>query len=203
MIGDAEPWAGGGRPPWTEPVLAEFVRHARATRRCRRLLEKTPTHIDRAEWLLDGLPDARLLFIHRHPVDTFASYRRRAAVDPKAGWAALSVDEFAGIYVRQGEKAQLLARKAPDRFRAIGYEEFTRSPATVMADVCDFVGEIFVPAIVEEPNPDLSRARHDPHLYGRITPLTKDTADFVDDTTADEVTRRTAETARAWGYAVS
>ena len=95
---DAAPWREGGRPPWTESVLAAFVRHALATRRCHRLLEKTPSHIDRAEWILDSLPEAQMLFIHRHPVDTYASYRRRAEVDPKATWAALTVDEFAEIF---------------------------------------------------------------------------------------------------------
>jgi len=190
----------GQAPPWAGAVLEAFVRHAAAVRRCRRLLEKTPTHIERADWLLDALPSSRLLFIHRHPVDTYTSYLRRAAVDPDASWAKLTVDEFGEIYRRQGNAAQRLVREVPERFLTIAYEEFTSKPTAVTAAICDFLGEPFVRDIVDEPNPDLGRARFDPHLYGRITRRTKDSAEFVDEATAQAVMERTGDVAAHWGY---
>lgn len=190
----------GSAPAWATPVLEAFVRHAVAVRGCRRMLEKTPTHIERADWLLAALPTAKLLFIHRHPVDTYTSYLRRAAVDPQATWADLSVEEFAEIYRRQGRIAQRLVAEVPERFRAVSYERFTSDPAAVVAEVCEFLGEDFVPEIVDEPNPDLSRARFDPHLYGKITTRTKDNSDYVDEATARKVMELAADVAAGWGY---
>jgi hypothetical protein len=191
----------GKAPPWAAPVLEAFVRHASAVRGCRRLLEKTPTHIERADWLLEALPSAKLLFIHRHPVDTYTSYLRRAAVDPEATWADLTVDEFAEIYRRHGRIAQQLALQAPDRFHTVSYEEFTSDPVSVTAGLCEFLGETFVPEIVEEPNPDLARARFDPHLYGEITRRTKDNSEYIDEATAGAIMECTADVAGGWGYA--
>lgn len=188
------------KPPWTEAVLEAFVRYARATRSCRRLLEKTPTHIENADWLLEALPTARLLFIHRHPLDTFTSYRRRAQVDRRAGWADLSVEEFAQAYRRHTRTARRLAAGHPDRFLTVSYERFTTDPAAEVQRICRFVGESFEPSLVEEHSPDLTRSSNDPHLFGRIVGTTKDWTDFVDPDTARRLESATAEAAAAWGY---
>lgn len=188
------------KPPWSTEVLQLFVSHAVATRGCARLVEKTPTHIERADWLLDSLPDAKLIFMHRHPLDTYTSYLRRARVDPKATWAELSVEEFAGVYRRHGALATGLSLAVPDRFLTVGYEEFTANPAAVAARICDFVGEEFVSGMVEEPSPDLRRSANDPHLFGEIISQTKRWSDFIDGRTAALVEAKTEEAAAGWGY---
>lgn len=197
----AGPSAPDEPPPWTRPVLAAFVRHAAEARSCRRLVEKTPTHIDRAEWLVDALPTARLLFIHRHPVDTYSSYVRRASVDETATtWADLSVDEFADVYRRQSLHARRLASELPDRFATVAYEAFTADPATEAARLCAFLSEPFEPSMAVEATPDLERSSNDPHLFGAITMETKRWSDYVDDRTAVEVEDRTWDVAAGWGY---
>lgn len=192
--------ASGEKPPWTAPVLEAFVRHASATRSCRRLLEKTPTHIERAHWLLDALPSARLIFIHRHPLDTYTSYLRRARVDPKATWAALSVEDFAAVYRRHTDQAAALESDRPDRFLAVSYEEFTTDPSAQTGKICDWVGEDFRPSLVEERSPDLTRSANDPYLFGEITRETKDWSEYVDHETARLLEDQTAEAADRWGY---
>lgn len=197
----ADPVEAGTRPPWTDAVIDAFVEHATAARSCRRLVEKTPTHIDRAEWLLDARPDATLLFVHRHPLDTYTSYLRRAEVDEGARpWAALTPAQFAEIYRRHTTIARRLATAHPERFRPVSYEAFTTEPAGVVAGLCDLLGEPFQPDMVEEPAPDLTRARNDPHLFGAITTDTKTWQDHVDVATAAEVEDLTADAAAAWGY---
>jgi hypothetical protein len=197
----APPVPPGDRPPWTADVLGAFVRHASTARSCRRLLEKTPTHIDRAEWLLEALPDARLLFIHRHPLDTYTSYLRRARVDARArSWAQLTVEEFAEVYVRHARVATTLARRHPDRFIVVAYEAFTADPATNVAALCDFVGEPFEPGMVEEDAPDLTRSSNDPHLFGAITQRTKSWEDYIDPADAAAVEDATREAAEGWGH---
>jgi hypothetical protein len=195
-----EPTPPNVKPPWTAPVLEAFVRHGRETRSCRRLLEKTPTHIERADWLLESLPDARLIFIHRHPLDTYTSYLRRAQVDPNARWAALSVEQFGAVYRSHAHLATEFAARDPSRFLIVSYEAFTSDPATQTEEVCAFVGERFDPSLVEEPSPDLTRSANDPHLFGPITDTTKDWSDFVDVDTARRVEDETRPATDLWGY---
>lgn len=197
----ADPGTSGEPPPWTRPVLESFVRHATEARSCRRLLEKTPTHIDRAEWLVDALPGATLIYIHRHPLDTFTSYLRRARVDRSArAWADLSVDEFVEIYRRQSLHARRLAEDLPERFLTVGYERFTADPVSEMEKVCAFLSEPFEPQMVMETAPDLDRSANDPHLFGEITTGTKTWSDYLDRRLASEVEDRTRDIAKMWGY---
>lgn len=189
-------------PPWTEDVLRVFVAEATKTRSCLRLVEKTPTAIDRAEWFLDSLPNAILLYIHRHPVDVYSSFVRRGQVDVKAGasWAGLSVDEFAEMYVRQSQRARELAEAHPQRFMTVPYERFVTEPGPVTEKVCVFVGVPFLTTMVEEKTPDLTRARHDPHLYSAITTDTKTWTDYLAQGIAHQVEDGTERTLEKWGY---
>lgn len=197
----SDPVPADVRPPWTREVLVAFALRAAEARSCRRLLEKTPTHIERAAWLLEGLPGARLLFIHRHPLDTYTSYRRRAEVDSGADWARLSIEEFADIYRRHVIAARRLRAGFPDRFLMVGYESFTAEPQTEVERVCSFLGEVFDPDMVTEPTPDLGRARHDPHLFGEITEQTKSWEDYIEPTEARRLWELCEPSASALGYA--
>ncbi len=200
-LADGPPGPSHVAPPWTGDVLGEFVTHAKEARSCRRLLEKTPTHIDRAHWLLDALPTAKLLFVCRHPLDTYTSYVRRAAVDDRVGaWAELSADEFADTYRRQSRRARDLAAGAPERFLNVRYDSFVNDPAGEVGRVCTFLDEPFESEIVEEAAPDLSRGTHDPHLFGAITAKTKSWEDFVDHATATRLEDLTEDVASLWGY---
>ncbi|MPZ54140.1 MAG: hypothetical protein GEU79_15650, partial [Acidimicrobiia bacterium] len=198
--GHPVPAATDAPPSWTRRVLEMFVSEATETRSCHRLIEKTPTHIDRAAWLLECLPAARLLFIHRHPVDTYSSFVRRGLTDESAGssWAALSVEEFADVYNRQSAHALQLAEVHPERFRNVGYEDFVTDPVAVTTAVCSFLDEPFHPEMVEEKSPDLTRARHDSHLYSHITETTKSWQDYIDEKTASKVVELTQATMAKW-----
>lgn len=196
----AGPVSVDSRPPWTRAVLQAFVLRAAEARSCRRLLEKTPTHIERAAWILEALPNAQLLFIHRHPLDTYTSYVRRAEVDPGAGWARLSIEEFADTYRRHATAARRLRAGFPSRFLMVGYERFTSAPQAELERVCSFLGEVFDPVMVSEPNPDLRRARHDPHLFGEITQHTKAWEDYLEPAQAGRLWDLCRPPAEALGY---
>lgn len=192
--------AAGDGPTWREEVVRAFVRHAASVRGCQRLVEKTPTHIDRADLLLAAEPEARLLFIHRHPVDVYSSYRRRALVDPEATWADLTVEEFAAVYNRQSAAALDHSRREPRRFLLVSYAEFTSDPNATTRRICSFLGEEFHPAMTVEEKPDLTKARFDPHLFGDIVESTKDWSRFVDVATARRLEELTEPVASALGH---
>src|SRR5829696_4963547 len=70
-------------------VARSYLHHAQLARACRRILEKTPRHVEHMGRLFACFPRARLLYIHRHPVDVYSSYVRRGQTDPRAAWARI------------------------------------------------------------------------------------------------------------------
>ncbi|MEQ7125189.1 sulfotransferase [Actinopolymorpha sp. B11F2] len=169
-------WTASGHPL----VVRSYFHHVRTARGVKRVLEKTPSHVNYVHRLLRCYPKARLIYIHRHPVDVYTSYVRRARVDPVAArWAALKPTAFAQRWARNTTLALAAAAEVPASFLMVRYEQFTAAPDETMRGICDFIGEPFDLEIVREPNPDLARRRAAPHLFGEITTKTKEWRDYV------------------------
>jgi hypothetical protein len=163
-------------------------------------LEKTPTNAANLPRLAVAFPRARFLYIYRHPVDVFTSYRRRAAVDSQAGWAALSLPEFCRRYEAATARALGWQRAGHTNLQLVRYEALTMTPAEVFRDVCAFLEERFTPEALDEPAPDLNRWPVDPHLWGGIVPRTKRWQDYLNSDELMELQRRLASTMAALGY---
>ena len=189
---------------WSANLSALVVRayffHASRARGCRRLVEKTPTNTPNLDRIEASFPRARLLYVHRHPVDVFASYRRRASADPNAGWAVLSVDAFCVDWMRSTTRA-LRWRDAHENLHLVRYETFTSSPEETFADICRFLNEPAEPDAVREDRPDVGRWRGDPHLWGEIVPQTKDWREFVTSAEVEAIQRRLDAPMARLGYA--
>lgn len=147
-------------------VAREYFARAWLARGCTRLVEKTPTNVPHAAKLVAAFPRAQLLYISRHPVETYASYRRRLSADPEATWARITVDEFCRYYETE---THLLRRHVERglRLRLIRYEDLTRDPEPTMRSLLDFLGESFDPVTLEP----YARAATpwDPQLGGEIS----------------------------------
>lgn len=182
-------------------VLRAYFFHAWRARGCRRLVEKTPTNTVHLPELARTFPRARFLYIHRHPVDAFTSFRRRAAVDPNAGWAALALEEFCRRYAAGAQRALAWGEAAPGTLLLVRYEALTTEPVDTFAEVCDFLGEPPVPEAVEEPAPDPDHWPVDPHLWSGIVAQTKRWQDFITPDEVAELQGRLSPTMAALGYA--
>ena len=68
-----------------------------------RTLEKTPNHVDHLELMFETFPQASVVHIIRHPVDVYASMRKRAQVTPlsKDPWLRVGHVTFAQDYIRK------------------------------------------------------------------------------------------------------
>jgi hypothetical protein len=181
-------------------VVRAYFFHATRARGCRRLVEKTPTNTANLGRLAACFPRAAFLYIHRHPIDVFASYRRRALADPDARWAELAVGAFCDTYAASTERA-LRWRDGHENLLFVRYESFTEVPEDSFAEVCRFLDEAVELEAVREDRPDVGRWRGDPHLWGRIVPTTKDWRDFVSRTEVDVVQDRLRRTMSVLGYA--
>lgn len=182
-------------------VLRAYFFHAWRARGCLRLVEKTPTNTRHLGALARTFPHARFLYIHRHPVDVFTSFRRRAAVDPDAGWADLDLEAFCRLYERGAQRALAWQQAGHANLLLVRYEALTTEPATAFAEVCAFLDEPPAPEAVEEPAPDPDHWPVDPHLWGEIVPRTKRWQDFLTAREADVLQDRLAATMQALGYA--
>lgn len=168
-------------------LLRSYFFYATRARGCRRLVEKTPTNTPNIERLWRTFPSAQFLYVHRHPVDVFSSYRRRAKADPTARWAAqITPAVFRQRYQASVERVRNWQRDHRNLL-LVKYEGFTRDPAGEFNRVCGFLDEPLEPEAVQEPNPDLNRWRGDPHLWGEIVAVTKDWRDYMTSAEANEV----------------
>lgn len=181
-------------------LLRSYFFYAARARGCRRLVEKTPTNIANIGRLWRAFPEAQFLYIYRHPVDVFSSYRRRAKADPAAAWAArITPTDFCRSYQAWAERA-LDWQDQRRNLHMIRYEDFTRHPAREFRTICEFLEEPFEPQAVREPNPDLNRWRGDPLLWGEIVPATKDWRDHMTAPEADVIQSRLSQVMGRLGY---
>lgn len=184
---------------WTQPMLSErwswawylapsqlvarsYLVHAQRARASRRVLEKTPRHIEHVNKLFRCFPKAQMLYIHRHPVDVYSSYVRRGQVDPKADWARIGLEQFCDLYRRNALRALRAAARRPQAVRLVRYESFTAAPQRALRDICSFLDEPFEEALLKGFDVDAVRWAHwegSSLLYGQITESTKDWRDYL------------------------
>lgn len=174
---------------WLGPsvwVARSYAFHAKRARRVGRLVEKTPNHIYHLDRILRCFPNARLIYIHRHPVDVYSSLVRRGTVDPKADWARVTVEEFCGRYRSHLWRALDGESRHPESLRLLRYEEFTANPEAVLADLCQFLGVPYMPeALASLDDPDgWAHWEKSRHLYEGIKTHTKRWQDYCDRDTA-------------------
>jgi len=86
-------------------VLRTYFYYAKQSRQVARILEKTPSHIFRLPEMKVTFPKAKYLFIYRHPVEVFSSYKRRFKMSQEeefksAGgkWLEVSIEKFCKNY---------------------------------------------------------------------------------------------------------
>lgn len=185
-----------------------YLKLAQRTRQTVRLLEKTPHHIESLPEIRATLPEALLLYIYRHPLEVFSSYKRRQAIarnDPKTDpsewrWLSISERQFARLYRRQLGLAEQESQRHPGLFRAVRYEDLVSHPAATMDAILEFLGESVVPLELSDQTSKFSWDR-DPHLWGKLSKTTKDWRDFVSQTEARRLEDRLAPLMQRLGYA--
>ncbi len=162
-------------------VARSFVFHARQARGCRRLLEKTPNHVNHVPRLLACFPEARILYIHRHPADVYSSYVRRSRVDPKADWARIGPHQFCRIYRRHTRRILKARHRWPEAVRLVRYGDFTAFPEIELESICGFLGIAYEPDVLSELDDPRQWAHWERsrHLYDGIKMHTKNWRDYL------------------------
>jgi hypothetical protein len=119
---------------WDRILHRELRRSGKA-----RFVNKTPT--DSLMWfdILACWPDARFIFLHRHPAAIVDSW---AAARPALTRDEVALDVYA--YVTGMEQARRMHGGL-----VVRYEDLTTDPETVTQRICDFVGVAWEPAMID------------------------------------------------------
>jgi hypothetical protein len=98
--------------------------------------------IDHLDAVLAACPAARLIWLVRDPRDVAAS-SRRSLFSPCHPWLT------AQLWRRQQEAGVCGQAVYPKNFLLVRYEDLLSEPEATVRRVCDFLGEEFVPAMLE------------------------------------------------------
>ncbi len=166
-------------------LLHIFYYYAQQARGVKRIIDK-PNNILLIREIKATFPNSKLLFIYRHPVDVFSSYRRRLRVslqegmtDSEVSWLKISPQQFCRDYIRYMEIALREEVANSEQFMTIRYEDFTSNPQAILPNICNFLGEPYQEACIPENQKKSSEWQIDPNLFGGIKKTTKTWMDFM------------------------
>jgi hypothetical protein len=116
--------------------------------------EKTPAHFRHVETLLDWYPTARVVHMMRDPRAVHLSELKRRTARPESvpyRWLvraprlmrAFVLLQVARTWADAVHRHRSLARRHPDRYRMVRFEDLVREPEAEIASLCEFLGVRF------------------------------------------------------------
>lgn len=119
-------------------LIQTYFDYAMRAREVGRIVEKTPTSIMRLSAVTGTFPDAKLLFVYRHPIDVLASMRRRSDAECRSNKSHVfegireSPKEFINYYAKYMHAA-LKENLTNANFMMLKYEHFIGDPENCLA----------------------------------------------------------------------
>ena len=111
-----------------------------------RILEKYPFTYYRFDELATALPQARFVFLVRHPCDVFASMVRRARLElrdripiGRVSWMLLSADAFVQDWLSSLRAGRSFASRMPQRAMIVRYEDLSGDPRGTIRQIASFL----------------------------------------------------------------
>ena len=178
-------------------LTASFFYYAKQARGVKRILEKTPSAIYHLPEIKETFPQAKLLFIHRHPLDVFTSYKRRLETSKTLNlkplelrWLEITPERFCAEYESSITLALKEQNANPDHFLLIAYADLVNQSEKTIETVCQFLGEAYETECLVQDERQTQTWQIDPHLFGEIQKVTKNWQDFIDETEAQWLENR-------------
>ncbi len=124
---------------WTVECMKSFILMAAVARQAKRPLEKTPNHLENLDLIEKAFPKAMILHITRHPLDVFASMRKRSLISPPKfdPWLRVSAAQFAHDYDRKIKKIHQDDYSL--KILNVRYEDITEDSESIIMNICDFL----------------------------------------------------------------
>jgi hypothetical protein len=160
-----------------QKVVKEFFRKAKIARGGKRIVEKTPSHLNCVGHMVEAFPKCKIISTARHPIDVYTSYVRRKE---KTGeeWLRVSPEEFCRIYRSSMEKINSLKRSISN-FKVVKYEDITSKPKKTFEKICKYIDIEFEGGPIKGKVESLSGWKEDPYLSEPISKKTKEWSKYV------------------------
>ncbi len=134
-----------------------FFYFAQLARGSKRVLEKTPDHAFTLEEIWATFPRAKVVFVYRHPVDVYSSYRKyllrylKSLAKPYEwwGWTTVSPIVFARDYERRLIAGIKATKQHTDHLTMVRYEDLVSDPPATLRGLCQAIDEPFEPALLK------------------------------------------------------
>jgi hypothetical protein len=160
-------------------VIRNYFLVAKISKGCKRLVEKTPSHIKQIDRILSTYKEAKILVIIRHPVHVYTSFVKRAKNQPDKKWLKIDIHSFIKSYKRTHLITSENLAAHEGRVKCFLYEDFVKNPETEFKLICDFLSEDYQKDAIEGGEESLNFWKPDPFLAKPITPRTKKWSDFI------------------------
>ncbi|HEU4506947.1 MAG TPA: sulfotransferase [Pyrinomonadaceae bacterium] len=144
--------------PWLRTVSCHLSRRRQIVRnfltlyaqsyQAQRPLDKCPDNYKIFHELRAIFPQARFLFIYRHPLDVYSSMIRRARAElqladvipiGKVAWLFITPEEFAEGWLEAFNCATEFSKVAPKQLLMVRYEDFTNNREREAQRICEFL----------------------------------------------------------------
>lgn len=126
-------------------LVLQFLQWQDGTRRGRRWILKTPSHLSALDAVLAVFPDARLIMTHRDPLETIPSYCSMVAGLHRVTSDEVDAPEVGAFTQRRWasllERFTALRDARPSHFVDVQYAALTENPIAVATDVLRALGE--------------------------------------------------------------
>ena len=189
------------KEPEPHPTLAQCYFYAASE--CHpdqeRLLEKTPSHIFKADGIFSQFPKSKMVICARDPLDMVASYRKRLDAEralgkpePEISWLDLNLDEMIEKFQSTTKRIDDVLERYPDRTLLVAYEWLTAKPESNIQRIYRFLGldpEGHNEQPLEKLKADKADKLHD-------SPITQNASEVDKYLSADEIAKVEQETQR-------
>lgn len=169
---------------WDRVLHRELTRHGK-----RVIVNKTPSDAFRWQRISECWPEARFIYLLRHPAATAESWARA-----KPG---MPIERVVGTVLRYMQAVEE-ARSHQDGL-TVRYEDLTIDPARELRRICQFIGVEYEPAMVDYGQRDHGSYKaglgdwSDRIRSGKVQPVERLP-------TRDEIPPRLLDISRTWGY---
>jgi hypothetical protein len=180
-------------------LLRKFFKYAAEARGCQRIVEKTPNNAIHVWKFKKAFPDCKIIYIYRHPVDVFASYRKLAISLGEHSWADITPEYFSALYANRVTKILDFYKQKKSDCLLIRYENFVENPESVLKNLFSFIGESYDNICLDPMQSDRDK-RNDSYITKKITKQTKKWQDWIEINTAKIIEENLATVMRKLGY---
>lgn len=138
-------------------ILRSYFYHARLARHSARIIEKTPAHLHHLPKIRITFPRAAIIAMVRHPVEVFASHRKRlkrelaAGTSPKRlAWLEQSPEEFCDMYGGMVSDLRTSWHEAGAAVIVCKYETLTQDSKRELSRICAFIGSTYSSSLLSD-----------------------------------------------------